>query len=99
VRLRVSGTPPTPRYWHTANVSLSDIVYFGGWSINSGSRAHQANAHEIDYFVVLNTDADLRWEKGVFEGQPPPSRHGHTATSIGPHILIFGGWEYNRASG
>lgn len=38
------------------------------------------------------------WEKGRFEGVPPLNRYGHTATSIGPHVLIFGGWEYNRAT-
>lgn len=39
-RLRVSGTPPTPRYGHTANVSGADIVVFGGWSLNSGARGY-----------------------------------------------------------
>lgn len=47
-------------------------------------------------------------------GVPPLNRYGHTATSIGPHILIFGrtfnwgrrrgirvvlgGWEFSRAT-
>ena len=30
------------------------------------------------------------WEKGKSESIPPLSRYGHTATTIGPHILIFG---------
>jgi Rab9 effector protein with kelch motifs len=30
------------------------------------------------------------WERGKYEGTPPLSRYGHTANSIGPHILIFG---------
>ena len=37
-RLRVSGTPPLPRYGHTANISGIDIVVFGGWSQISGLR-------------------------------------------------------------
>ena len=37
-RLRVSGTPPLPRYGHTSNISGSDIVVFGGWTLKSGSR-------------------------------------------------------------
>ena len=40
----------------------------------------------------------MTWEKGKFEGTPPLNRYGHTSTSIGPHVLIFGGWEYNRAT-
>ena len=30
-------------------------------------------------------------------GQPPTIRFGHTSTAIGPHLLIFGGWEYTKA--
>ncbi len=26
----------------------------------------------------------------------PELRHGHTATSVGNHIVIFGGWEGNK---
>lgn len=52
---------------------------------------------DIDYFVVLNTEK-MSWDKGKFEGTPPLNRYGHTSTSIGPHVLIFGGWEYNRAT-
>lgn len=40
----------------------------------------------------------MSWEKGVFEGTAPLSRYGHTSSSIGPHVLIFGGWEFNRAT-
>ena len=39
-RLRVSGTPPLPRYGHTANISGSDILFFGGWSYNSGNKKY-----------------------------------------------------------
>ena len=37
-RLRVSGTPPLPRYGHTCNISGPDIIIFGGWSFKSGQR-------------------------------------------------------------
>ena len=37
-RLRVSGTPPLPRYGHTCNISGPDIIIFGGWTFKSGSR-------------------------------------------------------------
>ena len=68
--------------------------------------------NDIDYFLVLNTDT-MSWEKGKFIGKPPLNRYGHSATSIGPHVLIFGyhylfikfikyvkkgGWEYSRAT-
>lgn len=44
---------------------------------------------DIDYFLILNTESMI-WEKGKFEGTPPLNRYGHTSSSIGPHILIFG---------
>ena len=51
--------------------------------------ASNANKVEIDYFLVLSTET-MTWEKGKFVGTPPLNRYGHTATSIGTHILIFG---------
>lgn len=47
--------------------------------------------------MVLNVKY-LRWELGRYSGTPPLSRYGHTCTSIGSHMLIFGGWEYSRAT-
>lgn len=38
-RLRVSGTPPAPRFGHSINLSGADIIMFGGWHVNSGNRA------------------------------------------------------------
>ena len=39
----------------------------------------------------------MTWKVGTSIGVPPTSRFGHTATAIGPHLLIFGGWEYSKA--
>lgn len=38
VRLVVSGSPPLPRYGHTLNISGSNIIMFGGWSVESNNR-------------------------------------------------------------
>lgn len=37
------------------------------------------------------------WKNGKYIGNPPTQRYGHTATAIGPHLLIFGGWECSKA--
>lgn len=47
--------------------------------------------------MILNTET-VSWEVGMNLKKPPLSRYGHTTTSIGPHMLIFGGWEYSRAT-
>lgn len=96
-RLRVSGSPPEHRFGHTMDVSGSDIVMFGGWSKTSGARfKHEPTEEECDYFMVWSTDS-MSWKRGKYLGNPPTSRFGHTATAIGPHLLIFGGWEYTKA--
>jgi hypothetical protein len=39
----------------------------------------------------------MSWKRGKYIGNPPTSRFGHTSTAIGPHLLIFGGWEHTKA--
>lgn len=37
-RLRISGEPPEGRFGHTLNISGSEILLFGGWTLSSGSK-------------------------------------------------------------
>lgn len=46
--------------------------------------------------MIWNTET-MSWKKGKYIGNPPTQRYGHTSTAIGPHMLIFGGWEYSKA--
>jgi hypothetical protein len=39
-RLRIAGTPPEARHGHSLNVSVSDILMFGGWTRASGNKAN-----------------------------------------------------------
>jgi hypothetical protein len=41
-RLRISGSPPDARYGHSLNISVSDILMFGGWTNTSGNKANHA---------------------------------------------------------
>lgn len=45
----------------------------------------------------MNTN-EFSWDTFKFSSKIPLNRYGHTATTIGQHVLIFGGWEYNRAT-
>jgi hypothetical protein len=79
------------------DVSGSDIIMFGGWTKTSGARfKHEGTEEQCDYFQIWSTDT-MSWKKGKYLGQPPTTRFGHTSTAIGPHLLIFGGWEYTKA--
>ena len=96
-RLRVSGAPPEHRFDHTMDISGSDIILFGGWSKTSGNREmHEPKDGICDYFMIWSTDT-MSWKLGEYIGVPPTTRFGHTSTAIGPHLLIFGGWEYSEA--
>ena len=96
VRLTVSGSPPKPRFGHTLNISGSNIIMFGGWSIDSNKKEENYKQYvSVEYFKSLNVDK-LVWEETMNRKNIPNNRYGHTATTVGPHILIFGGWENNR---
>ncbi len=88
-RLRVSGTPPNPRYGHSASISGPDIVFFGGWTLESGKRLDKRESGNTEYFTILNTNT-MSWDLATYKGKAPHCRYGHTITSIGPHLLIFG---------
>merc|ERR1712039_119037 len=45
-----------------------------------------------DYCMTLRT-SDMQWVNNKFVGVPASKRYGHTATAIGPHLIIIGGWD------
>ena len=97
IRFSVSGTPPKPRLGHTINISGSSLLMFGGWSYESGLWKKNNKEDEVSYFKILNT-IKFCWEMCKFKRKAPENWYGHTTTSIGNHLLIFGSWEYNRAT-
>jgi hypothetical protein len=44
---------------------------------------------------VLDTSS-MTWYQPLTLGTPIGGRHGHCVVSVGPHLLVFGGWEENR---
>jgi len=86
-------------------------VFFGGWTLESGKRIDKRESGNTEYFTILNTNT-MSWNLATYKGKAPHCRYGHTITSIGPHLLIFGkpfppsktinlrigGWEYSRAT-
>jgi Rab9 effector protein with kelch motifs len=79
------------------NVSGSEILMFGGWTKWSSSKAaHKIKPEATEYFQIWSTET-MSWNLGQYVGSPPSARYGHTATAIGPHLLIFGGWDYSNS--
>jgi len=51
-----------------------------------------------DYCLTLRT-SDMNWVRNKYIGVPPSKRYGHSATAIGPHLIIFGGWDGGKPLG
>jgi len=108
-RLRTHGEPPTGRYAHTLVLSDDDAVLFGGWSgtnkavqpgvafslrdkVKGKAEPDEELGGTCDYCMTLRT-ADMTWIRNKFVGIPASRRYGHSATAIGPHLIIIGGWD------
>lgn len=46
----------------------------------------------VEHCMTLRT-TDMTWSRNKFTGVPASKRYGHTTTTIGPHLIIFGGWD------
>lgn len=98
IRIGISGKPPSPRFGHTLSISSSNLVLFGGWTSTSGIREKKETLKPNESSIMALNTNNFSWEEIVFYGELPPNRYGHTCTTIGSHLLIFGGWEHNRAT-
>uniref|UniRef100_A0A7S4SQD7 Uncharacterized protein n=1 Tax=Alexandrium monilatum TaxID=311494 RepID=A0A7S4SQD7_9DINO len=114
-RLRTHGTPPAGRFGHSLVLSEDDVILFGGWSGSAkdgaapgvasalrdrvgGGEAAAREDETSDYCMTLRT-SDMSWLRNRYTGAPAPRRYGHTATAIGPHLIILGGWDGGKPLG
>ncbi|XP_038219032.1 host cell factor 1 [Zerene cesonia] len=80
------GQSPPPRESHSGvaytdkNTGKSSLIIYGGMS---GSR--------LGDLWVLDVDS-MSWSKPELGGAPPLPRSLHTATVIGHHMYVYGGW-------
>lgn len=109
-RLRTHGTPPSGRFNHALVLSDDDAVLFGGWSGTpkepadslrnkvKGAALSSAMEESVDYCMTLRT-SDMTWVQNKYSlpGVPASSRYGHSVNAIGPHLIIFGGWDGGKA--
>lgn len=106
-RLRTHGSPPSGRYGHTLVLSDDDAVLFGGWSgtnkepsaaaafslqAKTKGQAEKEEDQSSDFCMTLRT-TDMQWVRNRYVGVPASRRYGHSATAIGPHLIIIGGWD------
>jgi len=53
---------------------------------------NQEEDQSCDYCMTLRT-SDMTWVRNRYVGVPASKRYGHSATAIGPHLIIIGGWD------
>lgn len=80
---KISGTPPAPRYNHSAILAGSRIIIFGGKGENS---IIFRDLHALD-------PVTMTWYQGPEGSGSPSARFGQSASLVaGSKMLIFGGW-------
>lgn len=63
-----------------------------------GGGGEEDEDETCDYCHTLRT-SDMQWVRNRYVGVPPCKRYGHTATAIGPHLIIIGGWDGGKPVG
>jgi len=90
-RVVYTGTPPAPRYHHSAVVFNNSMFIFGGYTgdINSNSNLHNKN----DLFEYkFKSSQWLEW-KDVITGPLPPARSAHGSIVYDNKLWIFAGYD------
>jgi len=84
--------------WSGSNKEASPGVMFSlrdkmkADAANGDNAGREAVQESCDYCMTLRTK-DMQWIQNKFVGVPATRRYGHTATSIGPHLIVIGGWD------
>ncbi|XP_029470342.1 rab9 effector protein with kelch motifs isoform X2 [Rhinatrema bivittatum] len=80
----VTGTPPSPRTFHTSSAAIGDKLYVFGGGDKGPDPVEDTQLHVFD-------SATLTWSQPETYGSPPSQRHGHVMTAVGPKLFIHGG--------
>ena len=86
--VRVQGSKPAPRAFHTANALGNRMVVFGGSSMVEPPTWWALN----DLWMFKSTESF--WERCCAVGEPPPARAAHSAvmlTAPRAALVVFGG--------
>ncbi|KAE8706769.1 Galactose oxidase/kelch repeat superfamily protein isoform 2 [Hibiscus syriacus] len=85
--LSVTGSPPPPRCGHTATMVEKRLLVFGG---RGGGGPIMSDLWALKGLIEEENETP-RWTQLKLPGQVPSPRCGHTITSGGHYLLLFGG--------
>jgi len=80
--------------WHGAGKDPSAAVAFSLQDKvkGEGGGNNKEEDQSSEYCMTLRT-SDMQWIRNRYVGVPASRRYGHSATAIGPHLIIIGGWD------
>lgn len=87
MELSVSGSVPPPRCGHTATMVEKRLLVFGG---RGGTGPIMGDLWALKGLIEQENETP-GWTLLKLPGQPPSPRCGHTMTSGGHYMLLFGG--------
>lgn len=85
--LSVSGAPPPPRCGHTATMVEKRLLVYGG---RGGGGPIMGDLWALKGLIEEENETP-GWTQLKLPGQAPSPRCGHTVTSGGHYLLLFGG--------
>ncbi|KAF8499889.1 hypothetical protein F5888DRAFT_117232 [Russula emetica] len=86
--LKTSGDVPSPRYGHSAVLSSTILLIWGG--VNSFKDQIMQNQALDDSLYLLNL-VSREWTCILVNGPGPGGRYYHTMTLVGSKLFVFGG--------
>ncbi|KAG0305737.1 hypothetical protein BGZ99_001982, partial [Dissophora globulifera] len=92
------GSPPTERYFHTANAYKNTIVFFGGMGPSSTSGETQSQDLVVyDDIKVLDLEL-LQWKhvRIPSSAHAPKPRYAHLSSVSGNKLVVIGGQDVNN---
>nr|XP_033811420.1 leucine-zipper-like transcriptional regulator 1 [Geotrypetes seraphini] len=90
-RAITTGTPPAPRYHHSAVVFGSSMFVFGGYTGDIYSNSNLKNKNDLFEYKF----ATGQWTEWKVEGRLPVARSAHGATVYSDKLWIFAGYDGN----
>ncbi|KAI9009018.1 hypothetical protein CLU79DRAFT_678150, partial [Phycomyces nitens] len=86
------NTPPTARYFHSADSYENHILLFGGMASDSTSPNGLCALGDIVLLNLQDEDGDLAWEYPATESTTlPQPRYAHLSSISGSELMIMGG--------
>lgn len=90
-RVVTTGSPPAPRYHHSAVVFANSMFIFGGYTGDIYSNSNLRNKNDL-FEYRFNTGQWLEWQ---LHGRIPVARSAHGAVVYKNNMWIFAGYDGN----